>query len=74
MEQRRLKTGSCLAAGRLQSQVKKGGWTVERNKIALVHCRDVAWGGPGWALGWAVVSDEARQEGQVHHWSMGADL
>lgn len=44
MEQRRLKTGSCLAPDRLQSQVKKGGWIVERNKIALVQYRDVAWG------------------------------
>lgn len=71
MEQRRLNTGSCLAAGRLHSQVKKGGWIVERNKIAVVQCRDVAWGGQGWALGRAALGDEARKEGQVQHWSTG---
>lgn len=49
-------------------QVKKGGWIVERNKIALIQCRDMAWEGQGWALGWEVVSDEARKEGQVQHW------
>lgn len=46
---------------------------MERKRIALVQCRDVAWGGPGWALGRAVGGDEARQEGQVHHgvWCAG---
>lgn len=71
MEKRRLKTGSCLAAGRVQSQVRKEGWIVERNKIALVQCGDVAWGGQGPALGRAVVSDEVRKEGQVQHWGRG---